>query len=92
MAIDTGLRLLLLGQTSITLHLTPQTIQGVRYYGVFNEFPTQGFDLPFVIVAQISEDGWGRLDGTTGVHMTEFDVDCYHNNHTKALAIPASSR
>lgn len=90
MAIETGLRTLLLGETSIASLVPPQTIGGIRFYGVFNEDPAQGFKPPFILVAQTGVNPWLTLGTSLGTHATDFDIDCYAYEHEDAIAIAAA--
>lgn len=87
MAIETGLRTLLLAQSSITALAPAQTIGGTSYPAVFNEHPIQGFRLPYVLIAQIDEDPMLTLGTASGFKKTNIDIDCYSNTHPGAIAL-----
>jgi hypothetical protein len=89
MALDTGLRTLLLARGDILALVPDQVIGGVTFRGVFNEDPQQGFLPPFILISRISADPWLTL-GTTGkTGAIDFDIDCYAYTLTTALAIDA---
>lgn len=90
MAIETGLRTLLLAQSSITALVPAQTIGGVSVPGIFNEVPMQGFRCPYILISQIDSDPILHLGATGGMGTTDFDIDCYSNTHAGALAIAAA--
>ncbi len=87
MAIETGLRALLLAQTSIVGIAKPQNVSGITYQGVFNEHPVQGFKPPFVLISQLSLDPLKALDGTYGLRFDDFDFDCYSRDYEEALTL-----
>lgn len=77
MAIELGLRALLIWNGTLTNLAPAQVINGVSYPAVFNEHPVQGFRPPFVLISAISHDPMKHLGGTSGLAMTEIDIDCY---------------
>lgn len=77
--IDTGLRTLLAAQSSITSLAPSQTIEGISRPSIFNEEPPQGAALPFIVITQTDHDPLPTLDGTYGMEMTTFSIDCYTN-------------
>lgn len=87
MPIESGLRTLLLTQSSITTLVPSQVVEGTTYYGIFNEYPEEGFKLPFILISQVSFDPYVTLDGTAGMGSYEIDIDCYANKYSTALAI-----
>lgn len=87
MAIETGLRTLLLGQTGITSLVPAQTVGSVNYPGIFNEDPAQGFVPPFILISQTDFDAYLRLDNTIGTKATDFDIDCYSYSFPASLTI-----
>lgn len=84
MAIELGLRQLLLSQMTLTGLAPPRTVDGTRYDAVFCEHSPQGFDPPFILISIIDHDPLKHLGGTTGLAFTEIDVDCY------AVSYPAA--
>ena len=87
MAIELGLRSLLLSQQSIK-SLVPSKKVGERFYdGVFNEFAVQGFAPPYITIHQIAFDPMKVLGGTTGMERTEIDVDCHSLSHSGAAQL-----
>lgn len=92
MALETGIRTLLLTRGDITALVPDQTIGGTKYRGIFNEDPPQGFLPPFILITQMSDDPWLHL-GTTGkTGAMDLDIDCYAYKLTDALAIDAAVR
>lgn len=87
MPLETGLKTLLLAQSSITSLVPAQSIGGTTYNGIFNESPEQGFVLPYILIHQIDCDPMVALDGTSGMMDYEFDIDCYATKYATALAI-----
>lgn len=85
--IETGLRTLLLAQSSITTIAVPQIIDKVTYQGIFNEHPVQGFVPPFVLISMTDRDPLAHLGATSGLQFTDFDIDAYHYSHPGALAL-----
>lgn len=90
MAIELGMRQLLLGQASITSLCPAQTINNKQFSGIFNEFAAQGFVPPYVTIHQISHDPMKALDGTTGMAQTEFDIDCWGSTYPQAVTLGAA--
>ena len=90
MAIEIGLRTLLLAESTVTALAPAQTIGGISFDAIFNENPVQGFLCPFVLVSQISHDPWKHLGTTTGISSTEFDIDCYARTYPAAKALAAA--
>lgn len=84
MAIETGLRTLLLAQPSITGIAVPQTVGGVTFEGIFNEHPVEGFLPPFVLIAQMEFDPLAHLGATSGLQFTGFDIDAYSRSYPQA--------
>lgn len=88
MALETGLRTLLLAQSSITTLAPAQTVGGVSFDGVFLDNPAQGFVAPYVVITKTGHDPYKRLDGTTGgIVSTDIDIDCYAANRPAAIAL-----
>lgn len=90
MAIETGLRTLLLAQSSITALVPAQTIKGQSLSGIFCEHPEQGFLPPFILISKIDTDPWLTLGNSLGTRATDFDFDCYSYTYPGALAIAAA--
>ena len=91
MAIETGLRTLLLAQASITALAPAQTVGGVSFPAVFLDNAAEGCKPPYVIITQTGHDPYKRLDGTGGtLRMSEVDVDCYAHNRPDAIALGAA--
>jgi hypothetical protein len=85
MAIEIGLRTLLLAQASITTLAPAQTVGGVAFEAVFLDNPAEGVKPPYVIITQTGHDPYKRLDGTGGtLRKTELDIDCYASNYVGA--------
>ena len=88
MAIETGLRTLLLAQSSITTLAPSQTVGGVSFPCVFLDHPAEGVKPPYVLITQMSHDPYKRMDGTGGtLRMTDFDIDCYATNRPASIAL-----
>lgn len=79
-----GLRTLLLAQSSITDLVTND---GGRKVGVYIEKAPQGAALRYVILADIDEDPYAALDGTTGLKATEIDIDSKGATYDQAMAL-----
>lgn len=90
MAIETTIRTLLLSQTGITSLAPARKIEGTIYPAVFCEYAVQGFEPPFILICQISQNPMLMFSGTTGMRNTEFDIDCYHVNYEKGVALSAA--
>lgn len=87
MAIKTGLRTLLLAQSSITTLAPAQTIRGVSVPAVFVNKVPQGFVPPYLRITRIRHDPLKALDGTTGMAESEIDIDCYESTEPEAEAL-----
>ena len=87
MAIELGLRSLLLSQGTLTSLAPARVIDGKRFDAVFCEHSVQGFDPPFILISIIDHDPLKTLDGTTGLAFTEIDVDCYALSYPAARAL-----
>jgi len=73
-AIEIGLRTLLLAQASITALAPAQTVGGVSFDAVFLDNAAEGVKPPYVIITQTGHDPYKRLDGTGGtLRKTEVD-------------------
>lgn len=91
MAIETGLRTLLLAQSSITTLAPAQTIGGVSFDGIFLDHNAEGFVAPFVTITMTDHDPLKRLDGTGGtLRFSDFDVDCYCSNRPASIALASA--
>ncbi len=75
--IDTGLRTLLLDQSSITTLIPAQTINGTSHPAIFNEEPPEGVLPPFIVISLIANDPMLTLDGTYGMQASNFDIKCF---------------
>lgn len=87
MAIETGLRTLLINEASITTLVASQSVRGSTCPGVFVEHPVRGFQLPYILIHQVGIDPMVCLDGTTGMESYEIDIDCYAVEAHDAIAI-----
>ncbi len=88
MAIETGLRTLLLAQSSITTLAPAQTVGGVSFPAVFLDNPAEGVKPPFIIITQTGHDPYKRLDGTGGtLRLSEIDIDSYATSRPGAIAL-----
>jgi len=87
MALEAGLRTLLLAQSPITTLCPAQIVKGVSHYGVFVGRAAQGFAPPFIVITRTEHDPYATLDGTTGMGSSEIDIDCFEATHTKAEAL-----
>jgi hypothetical protein len=86
--IETGLRTLLLAQSSITALAPAQTVGGLSIDSVFLDHPVEGVKAPYVLITLTSHDPYKRLDGTGGtLRRSDFDVDCYASNKPDAIAL-----
>ena len=88
MAIEIGLRTLLLAQASITTLAPAQTVGGVAFDAVFLDNAAEGVKPPYVIITQTGHDPYKRLDGTGGtLRKTEVDIDCYASNRPASITL-----
>lgn len=87
MAIETGLRTLLLAESTITTLAPAQTIKGQSYNAIFCEHPVQDFLPPFVLISLIDFDPMKYLSTTSGMETTEIDIDCYERTYVRAIAL-----
>ncbi len=87
MAIETGLRTLLLAQAAITALVPNQTIAGNVYRGIFSEYPDQGILPPFIVITRTGFDPLECLDGTTGMEVSVFEIDCYTMNEPDGIVL-----
>jgi hypothetical protein len=88
MALKTGLRTLLLAQSSITTLCPAQTLQGISYPAICVEALPQGMKPPYIVISSTGHDPMKALDGTTGMASTEIDIECveYTDDQAEALA------
>jgi hypothetical protein len=87
-AIETGLRTLLLAQSSITSLAPAQAIGGISFPAIFLDNAAEGIKAPFIIITQTGHDPYKRLDGTGGtLRMSEFDIDAYSTSRPGAIAL-----
>ena len=87
MALELGLKTLLLSQLSITTLVPIQTLSGTNYYGIFNENPVEDFKPPYILIHLIDDDANVCLDGTSGTATYDFDIDCYAYRFDKSVQI-----
>lgn len=85
--IETGLRTLLLEQDGITAIAGAQVVENVRFERIFNEWPAQGVEPPFIVVRQTEFDPMEALDGTYGLQATDFEIDCYSRDFSEAARL-----
>ena len=77
MALKTGLRTLLLAESSIT------TLSPVVYV----ETVAQGIKPPYIVISSTGHDPMKALDGTTGMEETEIDIECVEYTDAEAEAL-----
>lgn len=87
MAIKTGLRTLLLAQSSITTLAPAQTVSGKSYNAIFVEKVKQGFKPPYIVISDTSHDPMNTLDGLTGMGNSEIDIECVEFTEPEAQAL-----
>ena len=87
MAIETGLRTLLLAQSSITAIAAAQDIDRISTPAIWNENPPQKLNPPYVLISVIQRDPLETLTGTTGLMETEIDIDCYAVLYAKSVEL-----
>lgn len=87
MAIKTGLRTLLLAQSSITTLAPAQTVGGKSYDSIFVEKIKQGVKPPCIVITRNGYDPMKTLDGTSGMASSEIDIECYESTEPKAQAL-----
>lgn len=85
MAIETGLRTLLLSQGSIASLVATRPIQQTNFKGIFCEYGEQGFAPPFILIHLIDHDPMVTSGGTSGMGKSEIDIDCHANSVVEAL-------
>ncbi len=91
MAIETGLRTLLLAQSSITTLAPAQTVGGLSIDAVFLDHPVEGVKPPYVLITLTSHDPYKRLDGTGGtMRRSDIDIDCYASNRPAVITLAAA--
>lgn len=83
MSLELGLRALLLRNLAIRRLIPDQVVQKQTFPSVFNEDPPEGVKPPFILIHQIDFDPMKALDGTSGMTLTEIDIDCYGTDFTK---------
>lgn len=87
MAIKTGLRTLLLAQSSITTLCPAQTVSGKSYSAIFVEKVKQGFKPPYIVISDTSHDPMNTLDGLTGMGNSEIDIECVEFTEPEAQVL-----
>ena len=91
MAIEIGLRTLLLAQSSITTLAPAQTVGGLSIDAVFLDHPVEGVKAPYVLITLTSHDPYRRFDGTGGtLRRSDVDIDCYASNRPAAIALASA--
>lgn len=90
MALETGLKTLLLAEPTITSLVPSQTMRGNTFRGVFNEKPIRGFAVPYILISLIDFDPYVCLDGTSGLASYEIDIDCYADDYASALSMASA--
>lgn len=84
MAIEIGLRQLLLSESSITSKLN-QT--NPRLKGIYNDTVPQQAQPSYIVLTELRGDNLLALDGTGGLKFRDFDIDCKANTRVKAKAL-----
>lgn len=87
MAIKDSLRTLLLAQSSITTLAPAQTISSKSYDAIFVETVKQGIKPPYIVITDNDFDPMKTLDGTTGMGMSDIDIECHEWTETEAEAL-----
>lgn len=87
MAIKTGLRTLLLAQSSITTLAPAQTVNGISFPAIFVGKAKQGVLPPYIVISRIRHDPLKALDGTYGMQESEIDIDCFESTEPEAEAL-----
>lgn len=87
MALELGLRTLLLARPQVRALIPDKTVGNNRFPCVFVEHAPQGVTPPFILIHLIAFDPMKALDGTSGMTRTEVDIDCYSVNVAGAHAI-----
>jgi hypothetical protein len=90
MALETGLRTLLLAQPSIASLVPTQTVDGNTYQRIFNEHPARKIVPPYILIHLIDFDPYACLDGTSGLSSYEIDIDCYAVEYPDSVAIASA--
>lgn len=85
--IEAGLRTLLLSHPGITSLIPQQRLGNITFDGIFNEYPEQNFQPPFIVLSQTNFDPMECLDGTRGMEASVFEIDCYASNHPDAKSL-----
>ncbi len=76
-----------MGQASITSIAQAQVIGQKQFKAIYNEYPAQGHEPPYIVIEEMGHNPMKCLDGTTGMAMTELDIDCYAKGVPEALAL-----
>lgn len=87
MALEAGLRTLLLAQSSITSLVPAQTIGGTSFSGIFVNNPTQDFDPPYIL---IKNTGGKNVCLNNSAVTHAIDIECCANKDEDAIAIGAA--
>lgn len=77
MAIELGMRSLLLSRPEIVSLVPSQTVGNTEFQSIFCEHPAQGAEPPFILIHLIDFDPMAAFDGTSGMEHSEIDIDCY---------------
>ncbi len=85
--IETGLRILLLAQSSVTGIARPGKAKDVTHDAVFNESAPQGMAPPFVVIRQVGNDPMSDLTQTRGLQSTEFEIDAISRSYDEAASL-----
>lgn len=74
-----GLRTLLLAQSSVT------AVVGTD--GIFVTAAGQRADLPYIVIARVSDEKYKGLDGVLTLKHCEVDIECWHKTQSGAAAL-----
>jgi hypothetical protein len=85
--IETGLRILLLAQSSVSGIARPGKAKDVTHDAVFSEVAPQGMAPPFVVIRQVDADPMGTLEETEGLESGTFEIDCHSRNYDDGLQL-----
>lgn len=83
MAIGTDLRTLLAAEATITSTLASAA-------AIYTDKTDQSKPMPYLVITQLTEDQFNTLDGSGGLKMPEFDIDCVASSRPTADSVAAA--
>tara|TARA_R110002110_G_scaffold238091_1_gene453849 strand:+ start:547 stop:933 length:387 start_codon:yes stop_codon:yes gene_type:complete len=71
----------------VSLLAGESTISAVVGSRVYVSRAPQTAALPYILITQLDSDEYNTLDGTTGLRVLNFDIDCKSNRSVQAMSL-----